>query len=119
MQKIIKILVMLTFVASTLFTLTASTNAGFRWAETKADTENDTPRSLYITNCARCHGADGSSQTTLGKKLEAPDLRESAKEMSSGKIVRIITNGKSDMPSFKRKLTKAQISSLASYIRKL
>jgi mono/diheme cytochrome c family protein len=119
MQKIIKILVMLTFVASTLFTLTASTNAGFRWAETKADTESDTPRSLYITNCARCHGADGAGQTTLGKKLEAPNLRESAREMSTGKITRIITNGKSEMPSFKKKLSKAQISSLASYIRKL
>jgi mono/diheme cytochrome c family protein len=30
---------------------------------------NASPRSLYLQNCARCHGADGKAQTKLGQSL--------------------------------------------------
>lgn len=110
---------MLAFVAFTLFILTANTSAGFRGTRVEEDNQADAPRDIYITNCARCHGADGSGQTDVGRKLEAPDLRERGKEMGTRKIVRIITKGRDEMPAFKKKLTKRQISSLASYIRKL
>ena len=110
---------MLTFVAFTLFILTTRTSAGFHWTKTENDHWADTPRGLYITNCARCHGADGSGQTELGRKLDAPDLRKKGKEMSSDKIVRVITKGRDEMPSFRKKLTRGQIARLASYIRKL
>jgi mono/diheme cytochrome c family protein len=78
------------------------------------------PRSLYVSNCARCHGSDGRAQTRLGRKLEADDLTTShVKGMDRARVIRMITNGKGDMPSFKRKLTAAQISSIAEYIRSL
>jgi len=78
------------------------------------------PRSLYIQNCARCHGADGRAQTRLGKKLEADDLTtEDVKNMSTAKLERIITNGRLDMPAFRKKLTRRQISQVASYVRSL
>lgn len=72
------------------------------------------PRSLYLQHCAACHGANGKAQTALGKKFEADDL--TASNASVSKIIRYITNGRGDMPSFKKKMTAAQISSLAAYV---
>ena len=90
----------------------------FSTSETQAVAASEaSPRSLYVQNCARCHGADGKSQTAQGQKLEADDLTTST--ASQSKIVRMITNGRGDMPGFKRKLTTAQISSIASYVRGL
>ncbi|MEP6849777.1 MAG: c-type cytochrome [Acidobacteriota bacterium] len=78
------------------------------------------PRSLFIQNCSRCHGTNGKAQTALGKKLEADDLTSTdAKALSTAKIVRTITNGRGDMPRFGKKLTAAQIKSIAGYIRSL
>lgn len=75
------------------------------------------PRTLYLQNCARCHGANGKAQTALGKKLEADDL--TASDASAAKIIRTVTNGRGDMPSFKKKLTKAQITAIAGYVQAL
>ena len=75
------------------------------------------PRSLYVQNCARCHGSNGKAQTALGRKLEADDLTTST--AGDAKIVRMITNGRGKMPGFKRKLTSAQISSIAEYVKGL
>lgn len=75
------------------------------------------PRTLYLQNCARCHGANGKAQTALGKKLEADDL--TASDASTAKIIRTITNGRGDMPSFKKRLTKEQIASIAGYVKAL
>lgn len=77
----------------------------------------ESPRSLYIQNCARCHGANGKAQTALGRKLEADDLTIS--NASTAKIIRTITNGRGEMPSFRRKLTKTQIASVAGYAKSL
>lgn len=75
------------------------------------------PRSLYLANCARCHGADGKAQTALGRKLEADNL--TASTASTAKIIRAVTNGRGDMPSFKKRLTAKQIASIAGYVRSL
>lgn len=89
-------------------------------ADNSAAERVSSPRSLYIQNCARCHGADGRAQTRLGKKLEADDLTtEDVKNMSTAKIERVITNGRLDMPAFRRKLTRQQISQVAGYVRSL
>ena len=77
-------------------------------------------RSLYIQNCARCHGANGKSQTALGRKLEAADLTDpETKSFTEAKITRIIRNGRPDMPAFGKKLSAKQIASIAGYIRSL
>ena len=75
------------------------------------------PRSLYVQHCATCHGSNGKSQTARGRKLEADDLTTST--ASEAKIVRMITNGRGDMPGFRRKLSAAQISSIAGYVKSL
>jgi cbb3-type cytochrome c oxidase subunit III len=74
------------------------------------------PRSLYVQNCARCHGLDGKSQTTLGQELGADDISGGE---NAAKIIRTVTNGRSDMPSFKKRLTKAQIRAIARYVHSL
>lgn len=71
------------------------------------------PRTLYVQNCARCHGADGHAQTDLGKKLEAVDI---SGHQSSAKVIRTVTSGRGDMPSFKKRLTAAQIKQIAGYV---
>ena len=83
----------------------------------QASSDAVSPRTLYVQNCARCHGSDGRAQTALGKKLDAADLTTSGR--STAKIIRTITNGRDDMPSFRKKLSKAQIDSIAGYVRSL
>ena len=72
---------------------------------------------LYVSNCARCHGADGKGNTQLGQEMGIPDLTTS--RMSSAGIKRIIRNGDGDMPGFSKKLKTAQINSLTTYVRSL
>ena len=77
-------------------------------------------QSLYRTHCANCHGNNGKSQTPKGRKLEADDLTTAdVKSASIEKLVRIISNGKADMPGFKKKLSASQITSVANYIKTL
>lgn len=71
------------------------------------------PRSLYMQNCAGCHGANGKAETKLGRKYDADDISGG---VGVGKTTRIVTNGKGHMPSFKKKLTPGQISQIASYV---
>lgn len=78
------------------------------------------PRSLYVSNCSRCHGTNGKSQTKEGKKTEADDLTSGdVKGISEAKMTRVITNGKGKMPAFGKKMTAAQISQVAGYVRGL
>lgn len=118
MRRKLKIIVTTAFIAFAVSIFSIQTNAGFRAASMK-DRQTNTTRVLYLRNCARCHGADGLGQTEAGRKLEVPNLTEEAKGISSAKVTRVITNGKSDMPAFGKKLTKKQISNLAAYVRKL
>ena len=74
------------------------------------------PRSLFVQNCARCHGANGKAQTALGKTLEADDISGG---LSTAKIIRTVKSGRGDMPSFRKKLTAAQIKSIAAYVHSL
>ena len=79
-------------------------------------TESNGPRTLYMQNCARCHGANGKAQTTLGRKLDAADISGG---VSTTKVIRTVTNGRGVMPSFRRKLTTAQIKAIATYVHSL
>jgi cytochrome c553 len=81
---------------------------------------NYSPRTLYLNNCARCHGADGKSQTELGRLYDTPDISGGrARSMSVAKISQLISRGQGSMPGFGKKLTRVQISSIANYVRGL
>jgi len=77
-------------------------------------------KALYLNNCARCHGADGRSDTELGRLNDSPDISGGrSKKLSSKYLNGLITKGKGSMPAFGKKLTKAQIASLVSYVKSL
>jgi len=74
-------------------------------------------KKLYLNNCARCHGADGKSQTEIGKRLDATDLTQIS--LSNKQVYHTIADGEDSMPAFKKKLSKKQINSIVLYVRAL
>ena len=118
MQNILKLSLILLFFALGGLAFSTNNKTDFHAENPAVEDTAVAPRDLYIRNCARCHGADGTSQTELGKTLEAPDLTSKAvQKMSVKKIARVITKGDGAMPAFGKKLSKAEIASLANYVR--
>ena len=78
-------------------------------------------RSVYAANCARCHGADGTSHTTMGEMTQARDLTDAAwqSRRSTARMIASVTNGRGEMPAFKRKLSRQEIAAAIAYIRTL
>ena len=75
---------------------------------------------LYDQNCAKCHGADGSGNTTVGKAVGAKDLRSpEAKKLTDAQISAQISQGKGNMPPFGGTLGGAKINSLIPIVREL
>ena len=76
---------------------------------------------LYVANCARCHGADGRSQTPMGTVYNAPNLAEAAwwkKERAGDKRLHAsIRDGRGGMPAFGKKLSKEEINALVALVK--
>ena len=73
---------------------------------------------LFDTNCAKCHGPDGTGNTVVGKAVGAKDLGSAeAKKMTDAEIHTQIEQGKNNMPPFSGTLNKAQIDSLIPIVR--
>lgn len=70
---------------------------------------------IYAAHCAVCHGRDGRARTSKGKRVGATDFT-SDWNTDEARGIRIITNGKSEMPSFKRKLSASEIRSVFQYV---
>jgi mono/diheme cytochrome c family protein len=83
----------------------------------KAD--NDAAK-VYKTNCALCHAANGSGDTSSGKALKAKDLRSpEVQGKSDAELAEIIAKGAGKMPAFGQKLSADVIKSLVAYTREL
>jgi mono/diheme cytochrome c family protein len=68
-------------------------------------------RTLFLSSCAHCHGADATGD-------EGPDLHDVG--VSDRYIANIITRGiKGEMPSFRKKLGGSDILRLTAYVRSL
>src|SRR5947209_14306123 len=78
-------------------------------------------RGVYTANCARCHGADGTSHTTMGEMTQARDLTDAAwqSRRSAARMIASVTNGRGEMPAFKRKLSRQEIAAAVAYVRTL
>jgi cytochrome c6 len=70
---------------------------------------------VYRQHCASCHGGDGKAATAKGKRKGATDLTKSA--ISDARGIKLITNGRDQMPGFKSSLTETEISDVMAYIR--
>ena len=71
---------------------------------------------IYAAHCAECHGADGRARTAKGKRLGSTDFTSRDWNTDEARGIRIITNGKSEMPAFKRKLKADEIRSVFGYV---
>jgi mono/diheme cytochrome c family protein len=66
---------------------------------------------LFMMNCAHCHGADARGD-------EGPDLHGVTK--SDARIASLIKDGKKgEMPKFSSKLSDAEVQALVAFVRSL
>ena len=78
---------------------------------------------LFNRNCARCHGADGRSDTPQGHLFNAPDFtdpnwwKKNSSVAGARSLRSIVARGKASMPGFGKKLTRAEINLLVNRIR--
>ena len=76
---------------------------------------------VWEKRCALCHGPDGKSATRKGRKLKAPDFTKPRwqKHTTDEEIVKAISDGipKRKMPSFKDKLSEAEIQAMVPLLR--
>lgn len=127
MNKKFKITITVVFIFIGAAFFTVKTSAGFTGENSEnlstnnSFTQKKVPvRTLYLNNCARCHGADGRAETELGKLYDATNLTDrKAKRSSRKRVANVIKNGAGSMPGFNKKLTTAEINSLVGYIKTL
>jgi mono/diheme cytochrome c family protein len=74
-------------------------------------------RALFAENCATCHGQDGRARTFHGWLLGAQDFTDLTWQASDADVIHAINTGPGMMPSFKNKLSAAEIGALAAYVR--
>lgn len=121
MRKVLKISILSVFLAVGVFAITMRPDYVSNAAGNKVNLpEKSSSRSLYINNCARCHGADGKGDTELGKLYGSSNLTtRKVKRMSNKRMAQIIRNGVGGMPGFGKKLNNKEITSLVNYVRSL
>jgi len=75
------------------------------------------PAEIYAEHCAKCHGTDGRARTAKGKRSGATDFTSDwNRDESRG--IRIVTNGKGEMPGFKGKLSAQEIRGVFEHVLK-
>ena len=78
-------------------------------------------KELFGKNCAVCHSADGTAQTSFAKKLGVKNLSES--KLTGAQIIQQISEGRQTnqsakkMPAFKESLTRPEIESLVPVVK--
>ena len=80
-----------------------------------------TARANYKKNCEACHGpeATGGLVKVDKKQIKVPSLKaDHAIKHTDEQLTKMITNGEEEMPSFKDKMSAAEISEMVRFIRK-
>jgi mono/diheme cytochrome c family protein len=80
---------------------------------------------VWTEHCARCHGADGSGNTKVGKKMKVKDYTSAAVQakMTDEEILKAIEGGvfdekkKEKMPAYKEKLSEKEMKDLVAEVR--
>ncbi|UYZ57884.1 c-type cytochrome [Hymenobacter latericus] len=68
----------------------------------------DAGKTLFLQNCALCHGENGKLGLNGARDLTRSNLNQTGREY-------IVTHGLGKMPSFKGQLTPEQISQVVAY----
>jgi cytochrome c6 len=66
---------------------------------------------VFHTQCSRCHGEDGRGKAIF----TTPSFL--ASRLSAAEMEQVIASGRAKMPSFKDKLSAAEITAVAAYIK--
>jgi len=76
-------------------------------------------KKLFKQRCVKCHGSDGTGNTTRGQIVGATNLTdpEWQQRVDDKRLVNSITHGRGQMPAFGEKLSDEQIYLLMSYVR--
>ena len=74
------------------------------WADATPD-----GAALYKSKCAMCHGANGEGKASM-KTVQFP------KTLTAEQIVKITTDGKDKMPSYKGKLSPDEVAQVAKHV---
>ena len=80
-----------------------------------------TARANYQKHCEGCHGESGEGGLVKveNKRIKVPSLKaDHALKHTDEQITKMITNGEEEMPSFKDKMSAAEISEMVRYVRK-
>jgi len=90
----------------------------------KADAESvKIGKEMWTKHCASCHGKTGAGDGTKAAKLETAMEEMSAAAVqgqSDGELYYKISEGRDEMPSFKKKIPEAEdLWSVVNYIRTL
>ncbi|MCG8433632.1 MAG: c-type cytochrome [Gammaproteobacteria bacterium] len=74
---------------------------------------------LYKTECAKCHGDDGRSDTPAGKAMKAPDLTRAAfKDMDDGALAKAILENPKHT-ALAGKISAEDAAALAAFVKSL
>jgi mono/diheme cytochrome c family protein len=74
----------------------------------------------FKSKCASCHGATGMAESGAGKSLKIKPANDpEVKAMSEADMIKVTTDGKGKMPSYKGKLTDDQIKDAVGFYRSL
>ena len=75
---------------------------------------------IFKAKCVLCHGADGAGNTTLGKQLQAADLRsKDVQKKTDTELHKVIHDGNGNMPPFGDQLSDDEINQVIKYVRAL
>ena len=93
--------------------LVAAVCLPYRPAHAQSESER-----LYKAKCVSCHGADGSGNTPMGKKLGVHDFRSGeVQKLTDAELTEIISKGKNKMPGYEKSLKADEIKGLVAHIR--
>jgi mono/diheme cytochrome c family protein len=89
---------------------------------TAVNSETTKGHDLYVKNCAECHKESGAGGEAIvdGKKIKADNLTDDRrKKLTDEKMVKVMVEGIEDegMPSYKDKLSEAEMREIVRYIR--
>lgn len=74
----------------------------------------------YVQKCATCHGADGSGNTAIGKKMSLRDLTsQEVQAQTDDELFKIIAEGKGKMPAYLKPLGEDGVRAQVAYLREL
>ena len=78
-------------------------------------------KKTYDDKCAKCHGltgkGDGPKAKSLKKKPRDYTNKVEMAKLTDEKLIKETLDGKKPMPSYRGKLTEAEIADLIAYIR--